>query len=338
MRLVVQVPAYNEAKTLPEVIRTIPRQIPGVDEVLVLVIDDGSTDGTAAVAAAAGADFVLRHPANRGLAAAFQTGLDFALRLGADIIVNTDGDNQYPQAEIPRLIEPILQRRADIVIGDRQVKINPNFRGLRRLLQQLGSRIVSSLSRLPVADAPSGFRAYSREAALRLQVVSRYSYTLETLIQAGHHRLAVESVPILTNPPTRPSRLMRGLADYLVQSGLTLIRVYAMHEPFKVFGIAAAVLAAVGLVGIGRFLYFFTIGQGGGHIQSLILSGVLLVIAFQVGLVGLAADLIAANRRLLEEALFRLKVLELEKRPPEEDTLLWSAGRQPLTKDGQGEA
>jgi glycosyltransferase involved in cell wall biosynthesis len=312
MKLIVQIPCYNEAQTLPLVLSSIPQAIPGLTEVETLVIDDGSTDGTAEVAAAAEATHVVRHVGNKGLAEAFRTGLDACLRLGADIIVNTDGDNQYPAAEIPRLIAPILAGEADMVIGDRQPATVAHFSPLKRLLQALGSWTVRLTSGTDVPDAPSGFRAYSREAALRLNVVSQYTYTVETVIQAGKKRLAIAYVPVTVNQPLRPSRLMRSTWTYLKHSAATIVRVYAMYEPLKVFFYISLGLLAVGLAGVGRFLYFFFTGGAAGHVQSLILSAAFLIVGFQVLLIGLLADLIAANRRLIEEVLYRLKKLELD--------------------------
>ena len=312
MKLIVQIPCYNEAQTLPLVLSSIPQAIPGLTEVETLVIDDGSTDGTAEVAAAAEATHVVRHVGNKGLAEAFRTGLDACLRLGADIIVNTDGDNQYPAAEIPRLIAPILAGEADMVIGDRQPATVAHFSPLKRLLQALGIWTVRLTSGTDVPDAPSGFRAYSREAALRLNVVSQYTYTVETVIQAGKKRLAIAYVPVTVNQPLRPSLLMRSTWTYLKHSAATIVRVYAMYEPLKVFFYISLGLLAVGLAGVGRFLYFFFTGGAAGHVQSLILSAAFLIVGFQVLLIGLLADLIAANRRLIEEVLYRLKKLELD--------------------------
>jgi len=319
LKLIVQIPCYNEAGTLPSVLRGIPRSIPGVDEVEVLVIDDGSTDNTAAVARLWGADHVVRHTRNRGLASAFQTGINCCLSLGADLIVNTDGDQQYRGDDIPRLIRPIIEGKADVVVGDRQTATIAHFSRGKRLLQALGSWLVRRLSRTTVPDAPSGFRAYSREAALRIQVRSHYSYTLETLIQAGAQRLAVAHVPVQTNPPTRPSRLMSSLGSYLQRSAATLVRTYAMYQPLKVFVTIGLLLCALGAAGGLRFLAYYFTGAGSGHIQSLILSAVLLIIGFQVMLIGLVADLIAANRTLIEETLYRVKKLETSQSKPPSD-------------------
>src|SRR5579859_6942827 len=256
MRLVVQIPCYNEQDTIARVVAEIPRAIAGVDEVLVLIVDDGSTDDTVAVALAAGADCVARHVGNRGLAVAFRTGLDAAVRLGADIVVNTDGDNQYRGEDIPRLVEPILSGRADFVVGDRDAAAAPHFSTGKRFLQGLGSRVVRQLSGTGVPDAPSGFRAMSREAALRLNVVTTYSYTLETLIQAGAQRFAVSSVPITARPTPRKSRLARGTLDYVVRSMVTIVRAYAMYQPIRVFVTISSVLVALGSLGTLRFLWF----------------------------------------------------------------------------------
>jgi glycosyltransferase involved in cell wall biosynthesis len=312
VKLIVQIPCYNEETTLPAVIASIPREIDGIDQVEVLVVDDGSTDRTAAVARLSGANHVVRHRANRGLADAFQTGLDACLKLGADIIVNTDGDNQYPQADIPRLIEPILKGRADVVVGDRQPSKIPHFSRHKKLLQALGSWTVRFLSGTNVPDAPSGFRAYSREAAMRLNVVTKYTYTIETLIQAGIQRTAIASVPISVKETKRQSRLAKSLWSYVKQSAATIVRTYAMYQPLKVFFYIGIALSLLGLLGSARFLYYYFSGDGGGHVQSLILSAVLLIVGFQIMLIGLLADLIAANRKLLENTLYRVKIIETQ--------------------------
>lgn len=320
MRLIVQIPCYNEAVSLPKVIADIPRQIDGISEVCVLVVDDGSTDRTADVAAAAGADVVVRHRRNRGLASAFRTGLDLALRLGADIIVNTDGDGQYLGAEIPLLIAPIVAGQADFVVGNRRADELSHFSSKKRLLQRIGSWTVRYLSQTSVPDAPSGFRAFSREAALRLNVVSDYSYTLETLLQAGAQRFAVTDVPITARATPRVSRLSRSTPDYVIRSAVTLLRGYAMYQPLRTFVGIGALFFLAGLVGLIRFLVYYVSGAGSGHIQSIVLAGVLLMLGFQVALIGLAADLIGANRRLLSEALVRLRRLENATHPAEVDS------------------
>lgn len=311
MKVVVQIPCFDEAENLAVVIGAIPRTILGVDRVEVLVIDDGSNDGTSDAAWRAGADHVVRHPANRGLAAAFRTGLDHALRLGADVVVNTDGDNQYPQEDIPRLIAPILAGEADAVVGDRRPGEARHFSASKRLLQRIGSGVVRAASGTDVRDAPSGFRAYSRETALRLNVLSSYSYTLETLIQAGTSHLRVVSIPVDARPTDRPSRLVRSLRHYVLHSAATIVRSYATYRPLAVFFPIGLVLIALGGLGIGRFLYYYLTEGGAGHIQSLIVAGVVFLLGFQVLLIGLLADLVAANRRLTEEALVRLRRLEL---------------------------
>jgi glycosyltransferase involved in cell wall biosynthesis len=313
MKLIIQIPCYNEAETLPGTLRLLPRAVTGFDLVEILVIDDGSQDDTAAAARAAGADHVIRLPHHCGLAGAFAAGLDACLRLGADVIVNTDADNQYEAADIPRLLAPIVNGSAELVVGDRGVATLPAFSPLKRRLQTVGSRVVSQASHLEIPDATSGFRAMTREVALRTMVLSDYSYTLETLIQAGNRKVTVSSVPIRTNPPQRPSRLMRGIGDYLRNSSITILRAYAMYRPLRVFW-AIGLLVLLAGVGIGvRFLILrFLMGQGTGNIQSLILAAVLLIVGFQTMLIGLVADLIAFNRKILEEILYRVRTLDLD--------------------------
>ncbi len=310
MKLVIQIPCFNEAETLPVTFGALPRQIPGIDLIEYLVIDDGSTDNTSALARELGVHHVVRLRQNQGLARAFLTGLETALNLGADIIVNTDADNQYCADDIPLLIAPILQGEAELVVGDRRVSRVPGFSPLKRWLQQLGSGVVQAAAGISVPDATSGFRAFSREAALRTIVLSQYSYTLETLIQAGARRLAVAYVPVRTNPQTRRSRLMRNMAHYLANSTATILRMYTMYRPLRVFLAVGGLFALAGLILVGRFLYFYITGDGAGHIQSVVLGGVALMLGVQIGLIGLVADLIGFNRKILEETLYRVRRLE----------------------------
>jgi glycosyltransferase involved in cell wall biosynthesis len=312
--LIVQVPCFNEADTLPAVIRAIPRQIDGVDRVEILVIDDGSNDSTVRVAQDLGVDHIVRHTNNKGLARAFRTGIDSCLSLGADIIVNTDGDNQYNGQDIVQLIRPILDGTADIVVGDRRTQEVAHFSPLKRLLQRLGSRIVRTLSGTDVPDTVSGFRAISAHAALHLNIVSSFSYTIEMLIQAGRKNLAITSVPIRTNAPTRPSRLFKGIPQFIGRSVATMVRMYAMYKPLATFLSIGAVLFAIGAIPILRFLYFWLEGSGRGHIQSLILGGVLVILGCVTLLIGLVADLINFNRQLIEMTLQKVREMERSSR------------------------
>ena len=310
MKLIIQIPCYNEAATLPATLRDLPRSIPGIAVIETLVVDDCSTDDTAAVAEALGVTHIVRFLKHRGLARGFAAGLEAGLRAGADIIVNTDADNQYWAGDIPALIAPILERRAELVIGDRGVKTVAEFSASKRWLQGLGSWVVGQASHMPVPDATSGFRAISRQAALRLLVLSDYSYTLETLIQAGARQMAVVYVPVRTNPPTRPSRLMSSLPHYLSLSAATITRAYTMYRPLKVFTTLGALITGAGaLIGLRYLVFYF--GRVPGHLESVILSAILIIVGFQVGLIGVIADLIAFNRKILEEALYRLRILEL---------------------------
>ncbi|MFN8439626.1 MAG: glycosyltransferase family 2 protein [Caldilineaceae bacterium] len=306
MKLIIQIPCYNEAQTLPQTLADLPRSLPEIDVIEVLVIDDGSVDDTIKVAKACGVDYVLPLP-HGGLAKGFAAGLDACLQRGADIIVNTDADNQYAGDGIAALVEPILAGRAQIVVGDREVHQVEHFSQHKRLLQRFGSWVISQAAGMDVPDATSGFRAYSREAALRTLVLSDYSYTLETLIQAGARRTNVEFVPIRTNAPTRPSRLMKGIPHFVRNSSITILRAYTLYRPLRVFLGIGAVSILSGMLGGTRFLYFYLIGQGNGHIQSLILAAILLIVGFQVVLIGLLADLAGFNRKILEEILYRLR-------------------------------
>jgi glycosyltransferase involved in cell wall biosynthesis len=307
MKLIIQVPCYNEAEHIAHTLGLLPRQLEGVDQVEVLVIDDGSSDASVQAARDGGADHILRLPHHTGLAGAFAAGLDACLRLGADLIVNTDADNQYEASEIPRLIAPLLSGEAELVIGDRGVMQNQAFSPLKRRLQRLGSRVVASASSLTVTDATSGFRALTREVALRTIVLSQYSYTLETLIQAGNQRVKVQFVPVQTNPPRRPSRLMKGMGDYLAHSGVTILRAYTLYRPLRVFTFVGGIIFLLGLALAVRYLVFMLQGQGAGHVQSVIVAAVLLIVGFQTWLIGLVADLISFNRKILEEILYRTR-------------------------------
>jgi glycosyltransferase involved in cell wall biosynthesis len=312
MKLIIQIPCHNEAETLPLALRALPRNMPGIDVIEYLVIDNASTDLTAEVARQAGVHHILNVPV-KGLAGAFIAGIDACLKLEADIIVNTDADNQYNAEDIQLLVEPILAGRAQLVVGDRDVATQKNFSPLKRLLQRLGSRVIAFASGMDTPDATSGFRAISREAALRTLVFSSYSYTLETLIQAGSHHIPVEFVSVRTNPQTRPSRLMQSMGHFMANQIATILRAYTMYRPLHVFSAFSALMVLAGsALGI-RYFYFVLIGQGGGHIQSVILAAVLWIVGFQVFLIGLVADLIGFNRKIMEEVLYRIRKLELDK-------------------------
>ena len=310
MKLVVQIPCLNEEESLPAALRVIPRKIDGIDEVIILVIDDGSKDRTREVALSHGADHVLRFTRHKGLASAFMAGLDASLKLGADIIVNTDADNQYPAADIPRLIGPILRGEADMTIGDRQVSEVVHFSWMKQRLQMLGSWVVRKVSGTDVPDTTSGFRAFSREAALRINIVSEFTYTLESIIQAGKKRLTIAHMPIEAKQ-TRPSRLFGSTSEYVKRSVATILRIYAMYEPFKVFMILGGILFSAGAALGLRYAYFWWHGDIRGHLQSAILSVLLLILGFQTLQWGLMADLIASNRKLIEDVLYRVRKAEL---------------------------
>jgi len=307
MKLVIQIPCLNEAATLGAALATLPRTVEGFETVEWLVVDDGSTDGTAELARKLGVDHVIRHPVNRGLAAAFMTGIDAALQHGADVIVNTDADNQYEAADIPLLVQPILDHRADMVIGARPIAQTEHFSWIKKKLQQLGSWAVRIASKTDVADAPSGFRALTRETAMRLNVFNAYTYTLETIIQAGLSNLAVVSVPIRTNPDLRPSRLVKSIPNYVKRSLMTIVRVFVIYRPLALFMWTSAILTLIGVALGARYLGYLFTGHGGGHVQSLILAALCILLGGLSFMIGLLADLIATNRKLLEQIDFRLQ-------------------------------
>lgn len=305
-KLIIQIPCYNEEQTLPETLQSLPRSINGIDKIETLIIDDGSQDKTAEVAIQCGAHHLLRFPQHVGLATAFASGLNACLELGADIIVNTDADNQYFAGDIEKLVAPIIEGKADIVIGDRGVANHPEFSPLKRALQRWGSKVLEWTSGLKIPDATSGFRAYSREAALKTIVLSGYTYTLETLIQTGSKGLLVHYVPVRTNPQKRPSRLIRSLPEYLALSTITIIRSYAMYRALRFFTIIGGLFILSGfLLGIRFLIIHYLLRTGGGNLQSLLLMAVLLIVGFQIILIGLLADLISFNRKILEELVYR---------------------------------
>lgn len=319
MKLIIQIPCYNEKSTLPATLLDLPRSVPGIDSIELLVIDDGSRDQTVQVARDLGVQHIVRHAHNRGLAMAFVSGVEAALAAGADIIVNTDADNQYCGGDVALLVKPILEGKADIVIGDRGVANSLHFSPVKRQLQRIGSWVVERTSGIAVPDATSGFRAFYREAALHLTVLSDYTYTLETLIQAGARRMTVVFVPIHTNGPTRQSRLIRSIPSFLSVSVVTILRFYTMYRPLRVFMTIGASLVSLGFLFGLRFLYFYLFGQrAAGHMQSLILTAVLIIVGFQVCLIGLIAELVRMNRKMLEEVLYRVRAMECaQKADPE---------------------
>lgn len=311
MKVFVQIPCLDEAATLPAVLDSIPPRIDGVDELEVLVIDDGSSDGTADVADACGVKHIVRHTRTAGLARSFRDGIDYALAHGADIVVTTDGDNQYPQERIPDLVAPILAGEADIVIADRQTDGIAHFSSSKKLLQRVGSRVVNVAADTDLPDAPSGFRAYSRAALLRLNIVTDFSYAMETIIQAGHKRLRITSVPIETNPKTRESRLFRNDFQHVSRSGSAILRSYLMYKPYGVFFSLAAVFAVLALVPMVRFVILWAIHpEHTGNVQSLIFGAIMAVASLLSLALGVLADLLRTNRRLLEDQLERIKEIQ----------------------------
>lgn len=319
MKLIIQIPCLNESETLAIALSALPRQVQGFDQVEWLVIDDGSTDNTAELAKSLGVDHVVRHPVNRGLASAFMTGLDTCLRLGADVIVNTDADNQYEATDIPLLTGPVLAGDADMVIGARPINNTEHFSWIKKRLQNLGSWAVRVASKTEVADAPSGFRAISRETAVRLNVFNAYTYTLETIIQAGLSNLRVVSVPIRTNEDLRPSRLVKSIFSYVRRSLVTILRVFITYRPFYFFFWIAVALATPGILISLRFVYYFFRDGGEGHIQSLLLATLMLILSALAGMFGLLADLISNNRKILERIHGKIFRIEEKIKPPSAD-------------------
>lgn len=310
MKLIIQIPCYNEEKTLPGTFQDLPKSIPGIDEIEYLIIDDGSKDRTVEVAKEIGIHHVVKFRRNRGLAYGFMAGIDACLRLGADIIVNTDADNQYCGEDIAKLVAPILEQKAEIVIGSRPIDEIDHFSKKKKMFQHLGSWVVRCASDTDIPDSPSGFRAYSREAALRLNVINRFTYTLETIIQAGKNKMAITSVPIRTNPQTRKSRLFKSMTGYIRQASSTIIRSFLMYNPLKFFSILGGALSFCGLLLIIRFLILFALGSGSGHVQSLIFSVIFITLGMLTIIVGLLSDLIAANRKLLEDIQYRVRRID----------------------------
>jgi len=312
MKLIIQIPCFNEETTLPETLADLPREIEGIETVEWLIIDDGSTDRTVEVAREHGVDHIVRLTNNKGLASGFQAGLDAALKLGADVVVNTDADNQYYGPDIVKLVQPILAGDADMVVGDREVQNIEHFSPAKKSLQRLGSWVVRQASQTDVPDTTSGFRAYNREAALALQVVSKFTYTLETIIQAGKMTVAVDHVPVRTNEKLRESRLFPSMWTYIRRNGVSIFRIYAMYEPLRVFMTAAILIGLVAAVVWGRFAYFWISGDGGGHVQSLILGAVLFIASVQLAALGVVGDILAGNRVINQRTLERVRRIELK--------------------------
>ncbi len=321
MKLIVQIPCLNEEANLAQVLAGIPKDIPGISIIETQIIDDGSTDQTVAIAKQAGVTHILRNRSNRGLAYSFQIGIENALLQGADIIVNTDGDHQYDSANIADLVQPIVDNTADIVLGDRQPSQNKGFSPLKRGLQRFGSYVVSNLAQVDVSDAVSGFRAYSREAALGVNVMTRFSYTTETLIHAGQQGFTIKSVLVNTNPTSRPSRLFRSMWSFIAKQAATIVRSYVMYRPLNAFLSLGAVMIGIGLIPVLRFLYLFMIGDGDGNIQSLVLGGVFLLAGYITVILALLSDTIATNRQLLERVLRRVRAIEVATGAPDRDAV-----------------
>lgn len=319
MKLIIQIPCFNEAETLEVTLNDLPKHIDGIDEIEYLIIDDGSHDNTAEVAKKWGVHYVVRFRRNKGLAKGFMAGLDACLKNGADIIVNTDADNQYCGADIETLVRPILDKKAHIVIGDSPIDDTEHFTPLKKKLQHFGSWVVRKASKTTIPDAPSGFRAYSREAAMRINVINDYTYTLETIVQSGREKMAVMSVPIRTNPELRESRLFHSMWGYIKKSMLTIVRTYLMYRPLYFFFMLGSILALVGVGFFVRYFVFFCSGEGGGHLQSLILASTLLIVGFQTIVVGLLGDVISANRKILQDVQYHVRKMDYSRQECEDE-------------------
>ncbi len=329
MKLIIQVPCYNESETLEIALNDLPKHIDGIDTIEYLIINDGSKDNTMEVARNWGVHYIVDLKRNKGLAKGFMAGLDACLRNGADIIVNTDADNQYNADDIEKLVRPILEGKTDIVIGERPIDQTEHFSPLKKKLQHFGSFVVRKASKSDIPDAPSGFRAYSREAAMRLNVVNEYTYTLETIVQAGRSKIAMESVPIRTNGELRPSRLFNSMFGYVKKSMLTILRAFMMYRPLMVFSVIGGIIFAFGLAVGVRFLIFYIGGTGAGHIQSLILASTLMLLGFQTFIVGLLADIISANRKILEDVQYHVRRLDFDR----EQEKAWEADKVNVKKE-----
>ena len=319
MKLIIQIPCFNEAETLEVTLNDLPKHIDGIDEIEYLIIDDGSHDNTAEVAKKGGVHYIVRFRRNKGLAKGFMAGLDACLKNGADIIVNTDADNQYCGADIETLVRPILDKKAHIVIGERPIDDTEHFTPLKKKLQHFGSWVVRKASKTTIPDAPSGFRAYSREAAMRINVINDYTYTLETIVQSGREKMAVMSVPIRTNPELRESRLFHSMWGYIKKSMLTIVRTYLMYRPLYFFFMLGSILALVGVGFFVRYFVFFCSGEGGGHLQSLILASTLLIVGFQTIVVGLLGDVISANRKILQDVQYHVRKMDYSRQECEDE-------------------
>jgi glycosyltransferase involved in cell wall biosynthesis len=320
MKLIVQIPCYNEEETLESVIRDLPEKIQDINVIETLIIDDGSTDRTVEAAHRLGVDHVVTFKAHKGLARAFAAGIEYCLDHGADIIVNTDGDNQYKGEDIPKLIMPIIRGEADVVIGTRQIDDVPHFSFFKKKMQKLGSAVIRTLSKTPVKDATSGFRAFSKDAAMRINPLTGYSYTIESLVQLGNEKAKIVSVPIQVNQKLRESRLIKNTPSFIARQSLTLFRMYTVYKAYRVFLFLGMIVALPGLVGFIRFLYFYFTGSGEGHIQSLIFSSVFVICGFFIFILGIIAELISSNRKMIEMMMYKIRKLERNKnRTKDED-------------------